>query len=230
MPRTRAWSIFVEGRLEVRQLSRLASQLEDEADQLGLTLTERERRVSPLRRSALVLLAGHTEAYVANAIQEITSGYVDAWAQLPDGGKHYISRWGYVQFVRLHDDIPEGRLAESKTRDSYLKRLRSIMEQIEGPGSRVLAGSVPGMFSPQSLDNLAKRLVGFRADGVSLYDWIKQRGHDIAQFSTVMDQFVEARNHVAHGSRPVAPSKLDLKRYMAISKLFLRDVDTYLCS
>ena len=217
-----AWQAYRSGFQEVRHLLRLAASA-PATPMSGCDFSEQQVYL----RAAIVLLAAHVEGFLRVLPEEHADGISGAWDRQRPGVRRYIALSALRRFA---EDLEEIRLSGCQKPGEVEAVRRTVIAasrwfaQPRRVSENKSRPQLTGFYRQRGAKAVDSLLMSFSPDGTAFFEWIGERGFDRSRFWTVMEGLVEARNIIAHGNGNPSLSLGDVRQYLAVCTVMVRQV------
>jgi len=187
---------------------------------------------SALAKGAAVLTAASLERYVNDFLRALCKSTAQtSWSELSEGQKRYMS---FQIAVRAR--MAAARLSRSSERDvsesarsKFSKVLAECSAAFENPSlwghHRDYGMFMDGAAEPTRID---KNLRLFIPGGRGFLEALEERGRDRITVVTALQGLIDARHGVAHALTGVAVGPNDVRVWLRLTKLLVRDIEAIL--
>lgn len=223
-----AWRAYRGGFSEVRHLLRIAKSAGNEPLR-GSNLSEQQVYL----RAAIVLLAAHVEGFFRSVPEEYADAIQGSWDRQNRGVRRYIALSAMRRLDEELRDIRAGDCDKESEVDAVRRLIVGTSRWFSKP-SRVSEDrrlpQLEGFYRQRGARAIESLLVSFSPRERKFFDWLGARGFDRSRFWTVLEGLVVARNMIAHGNGNPSLSVRDVRQYLAICTVVVRQARAFLSS
>jgi hypothetical protein len=182
-------------------------------------------------RAIVVLLAGHLQAFFNSLGGEVLSQLPSDWNSLTLEQQRYVALCMAAEIQRCNADFRGETYRDAGKVQKLKDRVQRLGEWIETPdkvNSSEQDVVLQGFFkdvAPRSVDKFLRR---FHPEDESFLDWVGRQGFDKSRIYTVLEQLVNQRNDVAHGSLETQPTLNDARLYIVTATTLVRLADKFI--
>ncbi len=180
-------------------------------------------------RAAIVLLAAHLEGFFKTMSEDYTDEIDDkSWNGQSAGVQRFIA----LQAIqRLKEEFERaGACEDARQRESLRKSVTITSRWFKNP-SRVaespLKPRLTGFYRQRGSQAVENFLRDFHPEQVPFFDWLASKNLDRSTYWTVLQGLVNVRNDIAHGDAQMSLTLAEVRRYVAVCTVLIRQVRLY---
>ena len=219
-----AWSTFQSGFHETKTLLEAAERAPIFPTR-GRLVTEQQVYI----RASIIILSSHLEGFFRTLPVEYTEQIHDkSWSEQSPGVRRFIALQALRHLREEFDKV--GQCEDESKRDTLRRSVVRTSRWFTKPGRVGELKTKPqltGFYRQSGAQPLEKFLLDFHPHQTPFFKWLADKGFDRGRFWTVVEGLINARNDIAHGDAYFSLTLAEVRSYVAICTVLVRQVRVY---
>ena len=219
-----AWSTFRSGLYEIRTLLEAAAKAEVFPTH-GRLVTEQQVYI----RAAIIILASHLEGFFRTLPDEYVEQINDmSWNGQSPGVRRFVALQAMNRLKEEFDKV--GQCEDENKREILRRSVVSTARWFNKPGRVQELKAKPkltGFYRQSGSQPLESFLLEFHPNRTPFFRWLTEKEFDRGRFWTVVEGLINARNEIAHGDASFSLTLAEVRSYVAICTVLVRQVRIY---